>query len=179
MGNTAMQNKKHVRALIKERKLQLSKDEQVYLSEKVVQNIEQCEEFHTAHSVLCYWPLSDEVQIDSLIEKFWHEKQFYLPVVSGDKLELKLFEGRDKMQIGAFGILEPTGETYSGDVDLVIVPGVAFDLQGHRLGRGKGYYDQFLPSTKAYKVGVAFRLQIVENIPVDEWDIPVDRVVTD
>jgi 5-formyltetrahydrofolate cyclo-ligase len=179
MGNTAMQNKKHVRALIKERKLQLSKDEQVCLSEKVVQNIEQCEEFRTAHSVLCYWPLADEVLIDSLIEKYWQKKKVYLPVVSGDKLELKLFEGRDKMQVGAFGILEPSGEAYSGDVDMVIVPGVAFDLQGHRLGRGKGYYDQFLPSTKAYKLGVAFRLQIVESIPVDEWDIPVDKVVTD
>lgn len=174
-----MQNKKHVRALIKERKLQLSKDEQVDLSEKVVRNIEQCEEFRTAHSVLCYWPLADEVQINSLIEKYWQKKQVFLPVVSGDKLELKLFEGRDKMQVGTFGILEPTGEAYSGDVDLVIVPGVAFDLHGHRLGRGKGYYDQFLPSTKAYKLGVAFRLQIVESIPVDEWDIPVDKVVTD
>ena len=75
------QAKALVRKLIKERKQQLSKDEQICLSEKIVQHIEQCEAFRTAHSVLCYWPLADEVQIEPLIDKYWQTKQFYLPVV--------------------------------------------------------------------------------------------------
>jgi 5-formyltetrahydrofolate cyclo-ligase len=173
------QAKALVRKLIKERKQQLSKDEQICLSERIVQHIEQCEAFRTAHSVLCYWPLADEVQIGPLIEKYWQTKQFYLPVVRGDEMEIRLFLGRDHMQTGAFGIMEPVGEAYAGEVDLVVVPGVAFDLQGHRLGRGRGYYDRFLPSTRASKIGVAFRLQIVDAVPADEWDVVMDEVITE
>lgn len=173
------QAKALVRKLIKERKQQLSKDEQICLSERIVQHIEQCEAFRTAHSVLCYWPLADEVQIEPLIENYWQTKQFYLPVVRGDEIEIRLFRGRDHMQSGAFGIMEPVGEAYGGVVDLVIVPGLAFDLQGHRLGRGRGYYDRFLPSTRARKIGVAFRLQIVEAVPADEWDVVMDEVITE
>lgn len=173
------QAKALVRKLIKERKQQLSKDEQICLSEKIVQHIEQCEAFRTAHSVLCYWPLADEVQIEPLIDKYWQTKQFYLPVVHGDVMEIRLFQGRDHMRTGAFGILEPVGEACEGDVDLVLVPGVAFDLQGHRLGRGRGYYDRFLPSTQARKIGVAFRLQIVDAVPYDEWDVVMDEIITE
>ena len=173
------QAKALVRKLIKERKQQLSKDEQICLSEKIVQHIEQCEAFRTAHSVLCYWPLADEVQIGSLIDKYWQIKQFYLPVVRGDGMEIRLFQGFDHMQTGAFGIMEPVGEAFVGDVDLVIVPGVAFDLHGHRLGRGRGYYDRFLPSTQARKIGVAFRLQIVDAVPADEWDVVMDEIITE
>lgn len=179
MNSDLKPDKALIRASMKVRKQQLPKDEQARLSEKIVQNIEQCEAFRTAHSVLCYWPLADEVQTDALIEKYWQAKQIYLPVVLGETMELRLFRGRDKMRPGAFGILEPTGESYTGEVDVVIVPGVAFDMKGHRLGRGKGYYDQFLPSTNAYKIGVAFRFQIVEKIPVDVWDVSMDEVVTD
>jgi 5-formyltetrahydrofolate cyclo-ligase len=173
------QAKALVRKLIKERKQQLSKDEQICLSEIIVQHIEQCEAFRTAHSVLCYWPLADEVQIEPLIDKYWQTKQFYLPVVRGDEIEVRLFRGRDHMQTGLFGILEPVGEAYAGEVDLVIVPGVAFDVQGHRLGRGRGYYDRFLPSTRARKIGVAFRLQMVDAVPADEWDVVMDEVITE
>jgi len=75
--------------------------------------------------------------------------------------------------------MEPEGEKSSPEkVDIVVVPAVAFDLQGHRLGYGKGYYDRFLKKTKAVKVGVAYDFQIVEKLPAEQHDIPVDLIIT-
>jgi 5-formyltetrahydrofolate cyclo-ligase len=177
--STKDKEKQAVRALIKARKQQLSKEEKVRLSEIIMQKIEQCEPFRTARSVLCYWSIADEVQLSALIEKYAEEKEILLPVVKGDVLEVRKFTGKENMRPGAFGIPEPVGEIYTGNVEVVLVPGIAFDADGRRLGRGKGYYDRFLSTTNAYKIGVGFRLQMVALIPSDWWDIFMDEVVTD
>lgn len=172
-------NKPLVRALIKERKQLMTDEEQVRWSAIIMQKIEQCERFRTARSVLCYWPIAGEVQIIPLIEKYAGKKNILLPVVKGDSLEIRSFTGCADLRPGTFGIPEPTGEIYTDNVDVALVPGIAFDMTGHRLGRGKGYYDHFLPTTPAYCIGVAFRLQILENVPVDSWDVIMDEVITD
>jgi 5-formyltetrahydrofolate cyclo-ligase len=102
-----------------------------------------------------------------------------LPVVVGDKLELRQFEGVEKMQKGAFGIMEPQGEAFTDfdSIDLAIIPGVGFSPQGARLGRGKGYYDRLLPNLHCPKIGLALPCQIADEIPTDEWDIPMDEVI--
>jgi 5-formyltetrahydrofolate cyclo-ligase len=102
-----------------------------------------------------------------------------LPVVVGDKLELKQFEGVEKMKKGAFNIMEPQGEAFSDfdSIDLAIIPGVGFSPQGARLGRGKGYYDRLLPNLRCPKIGLALPCQIADEIPTEEWDIPMDEVI--
>lgn len=93
------------------------------------------------------------------------------------------------MEAGAYGIMEPEGPAFTAydDIDLIIIPGVAFDVKHNRLGRGKGYYDRFLQQmqqmqqmqqTHAYKIGVCFPHQLVDNIPVTAYDIPMDEVVS-
>ena len=80
----------------------------------------------------------------------------------------------------SFGILEPVGELYTDydSIDMIVVPGVAFDRQGNRLGRGRGYYDKILKETRAAKkVGICFDFQFVEEVPVDELDVRMDLVV--
>jgi 5-formyltetrahydrofolate cyclo-ligase len=178
-GTSPILTKKELRLLIKERKNQLSTDECIRFSNLIMYKIEQCEAFRTAQSVLCYWSLSDEVRTIDFIDKHWQSKKIYLPVVVGDSFELHLFEGKEKMKKGAFGIAEPLGEICKEDVDVAIVPGVAFDKKGHRLGRGKGFYDRFLSGTNAYKIGIAFRCQLVNDMPVDAWDIIMDEVLTE
>ncbi len=79
-----------------------------------------------------------------------------------------------------FGIEEPTGAEFTDldKVDLIIVPGVAFDRQRNRMGRGRGFYDRLLKSTpNAYKVGVGFNFQLVDNVPVEPFDVPMDNVI--
>lgn len=95
--------------------------------------------------------MPDEVDIRLLVRKWDGQKRFLLPKIVGDQLELRCFEGEDKLVIGpSFGILEPAGEAFTDfeSVDLVIVPGAAFDKEGHRMGYGKGYYDKLLPRLK-------------------------------
>jgi 5-formyltetrahydrofolate cyclo-ligase len=85
------------------------------------------------------------------------------------------------MQMGAFRIEEPTGDdvTDPGCMEMIIVPAVAYDRSGNRVGRGKGYYDRLLARTSAFTVGVAYDFQLVDEIDTDEFDIPVDMVITE
>ena len=86
------------------------------------------------------------------------------------------------MQKGAFGIWEPKPdgeEAVEGAIDLIIVPGVAFDRQCHRLGRGRGFYDRLLSSLDVPKVGICFDFQLVPSVPVESFDYPMDHVVTE
>jgi 5-formyltetrahydrofolate cyclo-ligase len=90
------------------------------------------------------------------------------------------YEGNSKMHRGKFNIPEPTTDPYIGHIDLVVLPGVGFDLRGNRLGRGGGYYDIFLSrlSTDTVLVGVGYDFQLAEVVPVSRKDKPVNYVIT-
>lgn len=125
--------------------------------------------------------MKDEVQTHSFIEKWRKQKKVILPVVVGDILELRVYTGATDLRIGPFGIAEPTGELFTdyASIDIAIIPGVAFDIAGHRLGHGKGYYDKLLPQlTKALKAGLCFPFQVVDKVPTEPFDIPMDIIIT-
>lgn len=137
--------------------------------------------FQAAHTVLLYHSLKDEVHTHAFIEKWQGKKNILLPVVVGEDLELRHYTGPKDLRIGSYGIEEPVGKQFTdyAQLDLAIVPGVAFDPQGHRLGRGKGYYDRLLPLLPhTYKIGICFPFQYIEHIPVEPYDIPMDEVIT-
>lgn len=99
----------------------------------------------------------------------------------GDILELRLYTGPTDLKAGPFGIAEPTGERFTAyeEIDIAVIPGVAFDLAGHRLGHGKGYYDKLLPQlSKAVKAGLCFPFQVVKEVPNEPFDIPMDIIIT-
>lgn len=124
--------------------------------------------------------MSDEVNTHSLIEKWKDTKKIILPVVVGDVLELRLYTGPEDLTKGPFGIGEPTGALFTdyGAIDIAIIPGVAFDTNGHRLGHGKGYYDKLLPHIPALKAGICFPFQLIKEIPVEATDINMDIIIT-
>ena len=81
--------------------------------------------------------------------------------------------------IGDFNILEPQNEVYEGDYDLIIVPGVAFDKDGNRIGRGKGYYDRFLSKHLDIKrIGICFDFQLIERVPTEDNDIKMHEIIS-
>ena len=124
--------------------------------------------------------MNDEVNLEHLINKWYDKKTILLPCVTDDILEIRQFTGKDSMKMGpSFGILEPVGEKFTAvdKIDFVVIPGVAFDIDNNRMGRGRGYYDKFLPHTKAHKVGVCFNVQLFEQVPHDALDIKMDTVV--
>ena len=117
-----------------------------------------------------------------LFKKWSSEKRILLPVVVGDDLELRIYTGPEDMSIsGIYGIAEPTGEIFTdyAAIEFIVVPGVAFDAKGNRLGRGKGYYDRLLPRIpSAYKAGICFPFQLVEEVPAESFDIRMDIIIT-
>ena len=110
------------------------------------------------------FPIDDSVKI------------VYLTDVKPNKVELK--KDTD-FAIGDFNILEPQNEEYTGDYDLIVVPGVAFDRNGNRIGRGKGYYDRFLcKHLDVKRIGICFDFQLVDEVPTEDNDIRMDEVVS-
>lgn len=176
------EEKKQLRKKIKELKNQYSREELKEYGQKVMREAEKLPHFQKARNIFIYWSLPDEVPTHEFIEKWGKEKQFILPRIIGDHLELREYHGFNTLEEGpSFGILEPTGPMFSRpeDIDLALIPGLAFSSRGERLGRGGGYYDRTLPLLfNAYKAGLAFPFQIMEEIPRDDHDVLLDTVIT-
>ena len=151
------------------------------MADTLLKHIETHPAFTKAGCILIYHSLPDEVYTHAFIEKWKDKKTILLPVVVGDDLELRPYSGKQDMRKGSYGIEEPIGKAFTNydEINLAIIPGVGFDAKGNRLGRGKGYYDRLLPKIKAYKIGICFSFQTVEEIPVEEYDIKMDEVLTE
>lgn len=143
-------------------------------------------EFKKANAIAFYVSMENEVDTKALIdEALATGKKVVVPVIAGDDLEFYSIADRlADLAEGPYGILQPdidrTKPFIKKEIDLVIVPGVAFDKDGKRLGRGRGFYDRFLKTLprRAKKIALAYDLQIVENLPVMPHDVPVDKVIT-
>lgn len=175
-----MDEKKALRIEIRQLKRACPLEERRRKSLSVWEAVERDEVFQKAETVLAYWSMDDEVYTHDFVNKWAGSKTLLLPCVKGDELELRYFDGEERLQPGeGYAIPEPVGELFTdwGKIDLILVPGVAFDKSGNRLGRGKGYYDKVLKQTGAYKLGVCFDFQLVERVPVEPHDVKMDRVV--
>ena len=152
-------------------------------SEGIMQQVEGLEVFQVAQTILLYWSMEDEVQTHDFVNRWYGEKCLLLPCVDGDDLRLRQYTGPECLKAGEqFGIGEPGGPEFSdlASIEIIIVPGVAFDHGGNRMGRGRGFYDRLLKRTpNAYKVGVAFSFQIVDSVPVEPFDIPMNKVISE
>lgn len=136
--------------------------------------------FSRAQVVALYYPLPDEVDTAGFVERWSQKKKILLPsVTSNFEITLRMYKPGGLVK-GAFGIEEPTGipVTDYDSIDLIVVPGVAFDKKGNRLGRGKGMYDKLLKNIKAPKLGICFPYQLLNEVPGEPHDIPMDEVIT-
>lgn len=151
-------------------------------SAEALKQLEKTDLFRQAGCIALYHALPGEVQTAAFIEKWYRKKEIALPVIEGNDLRLVLYRGPGLVRAGLFGITEPDlccPEISIREVNCLIVPGIAFDRCGNRLGRGKGYYDRLLHPATAPKVGLAFHFQLVEQVPVEGFDRKMDCVVTD
>ena len=165
----------HVRAL----KSRHTPERLSLMSAELLTRLESHPLFVAARTVLLYHSLPDEVCTHGFIRKWGGEKCIVLPAVRGDELELRVYTCEENLLTGSFGVSEPSGRPFTryGDIDLAVIPGMAFDSDGNRLGRGKGYYDRLLPRIAAPKIGLCFPFQFVPRVPHSALDIPVDEVL--
>lgn len=176
--------KSELRYRIKSEKTKYSDADLQKMSDDIICKVLADADVLSSQHIMLYYPLADEVNTIPLIEHLYAmHKTVYLPVTVGDDIILRTYEGQEKMQCGAFRIMEPTTSdvVLSCDWLVVIVPGVAFDKVGHRLGRGRGYYDRWFASCKSVvsmiKIGVCFPFQMMPEIPYETHDVMMDRVV--
>ena len=175
-------HKKLLRQEIKKRKALQSKEEYFSASANILSKIELLPEFQKAEIILAYWSIEGEVYTHDFIRTWSQRKHLLLPSVNGDTMLIKKYENENHLISGdLYGIPEPDGPEFTEYklIDFVIVPGVAFDRNNNRMGRGKAYYDKFLKHLTAYKCGICFDFQLVDEVPSDENDISMDIVFTD
>ena len=175
-----IEQKKSIRKEIRQKKLLYGSNELDFISSIICRKVMQLEQIKSSQTILIYNSLPDEVQTSLLFTLKEAGKRIVLPVVTGDILILKEYIP-GKLSVGYMNILEPNQEETvdPNEIDLAIIPGVAFDKECNRLGRGKGYYDKLLPCTNCPKIGICYQFQIVENIPTNDNDIKMDMVITD
>ena len=174
-------NKEDIRNRVKTRKSLLSDAEKSLAAATVFNRLEQSAAFALAEKILLYHPLPDELSTREFLDRWCGRKRFFLPRVNGLNLDILPYD-RSRMALGAFHIEEPQGNETAdiSEIELIVVPAVAYDRKGNRVGRGKGYYDRLLAETRATKVGVGYDFQLLEEeIPAEPHDVAVDMVITD
>jgi len=137
--------------------------------------------FQKARKILCYISFDNEVYTHGFIKKYAKEKEMYVPVVKGKEIIPSLIKEWQELRTGAYGILEPSEikAIEPEKIEMAIIPGIAFDIHGYRLGYGKGYFDRLLKKTNAFKIGIAFDFQILENVPHEGHDVRMDAIITE
>lgn len=172
-------NKKEIRQEIRQLKNRLTDYKKIESANIVFEKIESSDFFIKAKNVLIYNSLPDELSTKSVISRWHRVKNIFLPRVNGDNLEILPYDA-NLLEIGSFNIYEPMGEnTYDiSIIDMIIVPAIAYDRNGNRIGRGKGYYDRLLQKASALKIGVGYDFQLISHINSEPHDIPVDIIVT-
>ncbi len=145
-------------------------------------HLENLAEFKNAKTVFCYVSAGSEVNTLSLIHEILNKKRVTVPYCTdknGNMIAVEI-KSPDELKEGLFGILEPINpkEFPKDKIDFVIVPGIAFDKDGYRLGYGKGYYDRFLSDINPFKLGICKKELLIEKLPHDEFDVKMDEVIT-
>ena len=180
-------DKKELRRYIREQKRHFTPQQLGEMSLGIMSLLLSNSHIQKADTILMYHSLPDEVDTHSALDQLLAMgKKVLLPkVVSETEMTIHEYTGAESLQPSEpYGILEPTTSEFSivnSQLSIVIVvPGMAFDKHGHRLGRGKGYYDRFLSRIpNIYKIGVCFPFQLIDKVPSEPTDILVDEVLTD
>ena len=170
--------KQSMRELLIQKRRMMSAEERTAQSELILSQLEKMTVFREAKTVLLYYPKNNEVDVLPLFKRYKRDKVLLLPVTHRNGMTANPYEGNDKMHRGKVGIPEPTTPPFEGNIDVIIVPAVAFDKQGNRLGRGGGYYDRFLKKqSHATFIGVGYDFQLVDEVPVRKHDQKMHRII--
>ena len=183
-----LQEKHHIRAAAHLRRLHQPDGER--LSRLIFERLVLLPRYSSARTVLSYVSFRSEVSTHAFIARIWADgKRVVVPYCRAGRLELFCLHGFGDLAPGTLGILEPTPELRGQDhrranvqeLDLLVIPGLAFDRQGGRLGYGKGYFDRLLSGARpdALLAAVAFESQLFDSVPIQPHDVRVDAVITE
>jgi len=177
------EEKKHWRAILKQRRSLVTDSKRKEMSQQICKYLYEIDEFNQAKSIFCYVSYLSEVETHTLINEIIDQKlALAVPKIMG-KSEMSAVPVDDlsDLEPDKMGILTPKiNQSASPPFDIAITPGVGFTVTGERLGYGKGYYDRWFSQNKVKtKIGIAFEIQLLEQLPIEETDISMDILVTE
>lgn len=177
------EQKKSLRTELKQRRSELPEHQRIEMSQKIMNLLYEIDEFNRAKSVFCYISYLSEVDTGALIKHFMEQDlALAVPKIMGktEMIACPLSDLSD-LEPDKMGILTPkSNQTVSSPFDIVITPGVGFTDKGDRLGYGRGYYDRWFTNNDVKtKIGIAFEAQLVDALPTEETDMPLDMLVTE
>lgn len=188
MKNNDIFNKKELRKQILKSRDELDHEVSIEKSSKAAKNVVSNDIFDNSKNIMVFSSFRSEIEtIEIMNAIFAKGKKLFMPLsmMKTNEIVSCLISCFDDLELGNYGILEPKKQSIfigdSKDLDLIIVPGAAFDMQGHRIGYGAGYYDRFLsrPNMKAVTLGLCFDMQIVSYVPNSKHDILIDYLATE
>ena len=177
-------DKKALRREIGAKKRALTAREIEDRSARLAEKLYATAQYREAKSLYAYLSFNQEVRTNPIIERAWADgKRVAVPKVLGDRMDFIWIDSFDNLAPqGAFGILEPieNGPVADDGTALILMPGLAFDPRGHRVGYGGGYYDRYLAAQPHHPtVALCYDFQLFEHLDVEEYDVPVDVIITD
>jgi 5-formyltetrahydrofolate cyclo-ligase len=178
-----LERKKSLRTELKRRRASVSEDKRKKMSQQIFTFLHEIDEFNQATSLFCYISYQSEVDTHQLINSILRKGlDLAVPKILGptEMIAVPLLDLAD-LKPDKMGILTPLSKQIaSGPYDVVITPGLGFTMMGERLGYGRGYYDKWFASNQVgLKIGIAFELQVVEELPIEKTDIALDMLVTE
>jgi 5-formyltetrahydrofolate cyclo-ligase len=176
--------KRALRRQARARRDGMSPGERERMSEEVAANVLALPAVAGATTVMAFSSFGSEVDTGPIIERLERDgRRVALPRVEGRDIVAVAHRSDDRVRPTSFGAMEPAGgeKLAPEEIDVVIVPGLAFDGSGHRVGYGRGFYDRFLATLRpdALTVGICFSVQLVDEVPHGQGDRPVDLVMTE
>lgn len=178
-----MYTKKEIRTIVKGYRQALSSEDAALKSITILNKLFETEPYQKAQCIYCYIDFRNEVKTKPLIKKALKDgKRVAAPRIDGNTMNFYYIHSYDDLASGSFGILEPASSCrLAAETDaLMIMPGMAFDKKNHRIGFGGGFYDKYLGQENThYKIALAYRFQIFEQIPYEEHDICPDLVLSE
>jgi 5-formyltetrahydrofolate cyclo-ligase len=160
-----------------------------FLEEKstiIIKHLSLLPAIEQAKTILSYISFGNEVYTHDFIRSSIKKKNIVVPFVADTtqkKLSLSYLSDWNNLLPGNYGILEPSPDHVTPaefeDIDICVIPGVAFDTSCHRIGYGYGYFDRILKKIHTLKIGLAFEVQILNNIPITSYDVPMDCILTE
>jgi 5-formyltetrahydrofolate cyclo-ligase len=184
-----LMDKKEVRNIMSKRRKSMSEQEVNRKSKTIIEKVMNTEEFKKSKNLMVFLSFDNEVYTFDLIDKAMDMgKKVIVPYTVKDTYEIiptLLKNIEEDLEVSSYGYLEPKKDKITAvqeeDIDLTIVPGLAFDKNMNRIGFGKGYYDRYLAKTKkdSKNMAIAYEYQVLEEIPYDDYDVKMDYIITE